>query len=172
VNACRHAEREIKQLEQDYEDEHARFKARGGEIDRLEAEVEQLREAYAMAQAHVRNVLGSTANGWINLAARDEILRRIRQDEDEQREGGRRGMTLNEAVKINELTTALEYADKTNMDLRAEVELLRAATRYRNTHDVRASRIDAALAEADAALEMFEERSGLEEVVKALKGEA
>ena len=41
-----------------------------------------------MAQAHVRNVLGSTANGWINLAARDEILRRIRQDEDEQREGG------------------------------------------------------------------------------------
>ena len=125
-----------------------------------------------MAQAHVRNVLGSTANGWINLAARDEILRRIRQDEDEQREGGRRGMTLNEAVKINELTTALEYADKTNMDLRAEVELLRAATRYRNTHDVRASRIDAALAEADAALEMFEERSGLEEVVKALKGEA
>jgi len=92
-NACRHAEREIKQLEQDYEDEHARFKARGGEIDRLEAEVEQLREAYAMAQAHVRNVLGSTANGWINLAARDEILRRIRQDEDEQREGGVRSET-------------------------------------------------------------------------------
>ena len=81
-------------------------------------------------------------------------------------------MKLDKAVKINELTTALEYADKTNMDLRAEVELLRAATRYRNTHDVRASRIDAALAEADAALEMFEERSGLEEVVKALKGEA
>ena len=34
------------------------------------------------------------------------------------------------------------------------------------------ARIDAALEEADAALEMFEERSGLEEVVKALKGEA
>ena len=146
-------------------------------------------------------------------------------------------MKLDKAVKINELTTALEYADKTNMDLRAEnerlraelegqpvikseweekceeverlradlvrvanaagvetplqltaiaetdeettadllvkhIERLRAATRYRNTHDVRASRIDAALAEADAALEMFEERSGLEEVVKALKGEA
>ena len=38
--------------------------------------------------------------------------------------------------------------------------------------DAAKARIDAALEEADAALEMFEERSGLEEVVKALKGEA
>ena len=34
-------------------------------------------------------------------------------------------MKLDKAVKINELTTALEYADKTNMDLRAENERLR-----------------------------------------------
>ena len=38
------------------------------------------------------------------------------------------------------------HADTAVLSLEAEVERLRAATRYRNTHDVRASRIDAALA--------------------------
>jgi chromosome segregation ATPase len=62
-----------------------------------------MREAYAMAQAHVRNVLGGTANGWINLAARDEILRRIRQDEDEQREGGTIHTVLAEIEQLKQL---------------------------------------------------------------------
>ena len=49
-------------------------------------------------------------------------------------------------------------------------ERLRAASRYRNTHDVRASRIDAALKIAEDTLLIPEYK--LPRIVKALKGEA
>jgi len=51
-------------------------------------------------------------------------------------------------------------------ELEEENERLRAATRYRNTHDVRASRIDAAL----ALLEGDDHYMMVERAVKALKG--
>ena len=145
-------------------------------------------------------------------------------------------MKLDKAVKINELTTALEYADKTNMDLRAEnerlraelegqpvikseweekceeverlradlvrvanaagvetplqltaiaetdeettadllvkhIERLRAASRYRNTHDVRASRIEAALAIAKRTSLQTTSASVIGEIIATLEGE-
>ena len=71
---------------------------------------------------------------------------------------------------------ALEGADPLGTErrkLEAEVERLRSQALSMTVYaQGQEARIDAALEEADAALEMFEERSGLEEVVKALKGEA
>jgi len=77
--------------------------------------------------------------------------------------------------KLDTATLAARVASEEFRKLEAEISW----QKERNAMNVLAyteeksqlrARIDAALEEAVAALEMFEERSGLEEVVKALKG--
>ena len=102
-------------------------------------------------------------------------------------------MKLDKAVKINELTTALEYADKTNMDLRAEVERLRVEIgevklvietqdnqieHLREENEFHANKAKALLLCIEAALAIYEndpydpklERAAA--MAQALKGEA
>ena len=132
-----------------------------------------------MAQAHVRNVLGSTANGWINLAARDEILRRIRQDEDEQREGGRRGMTLNEAVEAKEIQTVSEWIqEQTDRCRRLEAKLAEVQRDLVSRDNdfailsLQRSTMRNDLEDCEAKLsEAHKENEKLREVIAVLKGE-
>ena len=68
--------------------------------------------------------------------------------------------------------SALMKLARKNERLRADFEdRVKVVAEHRKVIIEQSGRIHAALEEADAALEMFEERSGLEEVVKALKGE-
>ena len=81
-------------------------------------------------------------------------------------------MKLDKAVKINELTTALEYADKTNMDLRAENERLQALKESIEVQEhLLHGRIEAALAiyENDPYDPKLERAAAM---AQALKGEA
>ena len=74
-------------------------------------------------------------------------------------------MKLDKAVKINELTTALEYADKTNMDLRAEVERLRAENQALKT-EVERLRAE----NQDLKTEVERLQAAFSSLIKAMRG--